>query len=234
MTTNLVLTGGPTHDFDATTGALVDIVADAGRPSVVVEEPDAAFAVLRSGAVDGDPVTTFTVNALRWRMDEPRYAPLRDRFARVVTADQVAIADTFVRHGGGMLAMHTAVICFDGDASWRELCGGAWDWDRSSHPAEGPVAVRSTGAGRGHPLTAGLEDFVVDDELYGDLDLVDGVEPLLVGTADGSTQPVLWATDHGRGRVVTDLLGHGPASLRHPEHRRLLGRAMAWIQGGAS
>lgn len=234
MTRNLLLSGGPTHDFDVTSALLVELFAEAGVPTVVVDEPAEAVLVLREGAAGGRAVSTFTVNALRWRMDEPRYADLRDRFAVSVTADQLATVDAFVREGGGMLAMHTAVICFDAAPRWRDLCGAAWDWGTSSHPEEGPVTVQVTDAGRDHPLTSGLEEFVVHDELYGFLDVAVDVEPLLVGTAGGSTQPVLWARELGRGRVVTDLLGHGPASLGHPEHRRLLGRAAAWLAGGGS
>jgi type 1 glutamine amidotransferase len=146
-------------------------------------------------------------------------------------AEDLAAVDAFVRSGGGMLALHTAVICFDGAPVWTELCGAAWNWQASSHPPVGPVEVRVTHAGRTHPVTAGDSDFVVDDELYRDLDLVDGLVPLLEGTRAGATHPVLWAREVGAGRVVTDLLGHGPGSIAHPVHRAVLGRAAAWIAG---
>jgi hypothetical protein len=212
---------------------VADVFAEAGVSTVVVDEPAEAAAALRDGASSGGEVSTFTVNALRWSMREARYAELRDRFAVDVSATDLDAVDAFVRSGGGMLALHTAVICFDGAPVWKELCGAAWNWDASSHPPAGPVAVTVTDAGRTHPVTAGVDDFVVDDELYGDLDLVDGIVPLLEGTQGGATYPVLWAREVGVGRVVTDLLGHGPESIAHPVHRAVLGRAAAWIGGGA-
>jgi type 1 glutamine amidotransferase len=229
VSVNLLLRGGPGHDFEATSALVDDVLGEAGVRTTMVDEPSRATMALRRGAVADEPVSTVTVNALRWSMAEPRYAHLRDRFAVSIAPSDLAAFDDFVRSGGGMLALHTAVICFDGDPAWKELCGASWDWATSSHPPAGRVTVRVTDAGRAHPVTAGLEGFVVEDELYGDLDHVDGLVPLLVGTQDGATHPVLWGRELGRGRVVTDLLGHGPASITHPAHRRLLARAAAWV-----
>ena len=91
-----------------------------------------------------------------------------------------------------------------------------------------------TEAGRSHPITAGEERFVVEDEAYGFLDLVDDLDPLLVTSHGGRSHPLLWARPVGRGRVVTDLLGHGPSSLGHPTHRAVLSRAAAWATGRAT
>lgn len=223
----LVLSGGPGHDFATTTGVLVEVLAEAGLEASVVTEPAQAVAALRAGS---PPVDLLVVNALRWRMDVERYAHLRDELAVVLTDDDAAVIDAHVRGGGGLLALHTAVICFDAHPIWRELLGASWDWERSGHGPVGPVSVRPTEAGSTHPVTAGAAPFRVDDELYRDLDLVPGVTPLLTGADDGPAAPVLWARQLGRGRVVTDVLGHGAASLAHPDHRALLARAATWAR----
>jgi type 1 glutamine amidotransferase len=124
-------------------------------------------------------------------------------------------------------------VCFDADPVWRELCGAAWDWAASSHPPLGPVTVAVTAEGRGHPITAGVEGFEVVDEVYAFLDQVEGIVPLLTASQGDGDHPVLWARTVGLGRVVTDLLGHGPTSIGHPAHRAMLGRAAAWTLGGA-
>jgi len=233
MTRNLVLRGGPGHHFGATTAALVELGRELGVESTVVDDPTLAVRSLRASLDgEGERVDVLTVNALRWRMDQPRYASEREAFAHRLGPDEAATLAEHVRRGGALLALHTAVICFDAHPTWRELCGAAWDWQRSSHPPEGPCAIRVTDAGRRHPVTAGLEDFVIEDEVYGDLDEVDGLVPLLTGAHGGRAHPVVWARDVGAGRVVTDLLGHGPASFAHPEHRRVLMGALTWATAG--
>jgi hypothetical protein len=234
MIRNLVLSGGPAHDFDATSAALVDLLAGEGIESVVLTEPAEALALLRAAEADGSPpVDLLTLNALRWRMEVERYAHLRDEQAFDLTEADAALLERFVVGGGGLLALHTAVICFDAQPRWRRLCGAAWDWSSSGHPTVGPVRVRVRAAGRSHPLTAGVDDFTVTDEVYGFLDIDDDLAPLLTGHHGGVDHPLLWARQVGRGRVVTDLLGHGVESVTHPAHATILARAAVWAAGGS-
>lgn len=232
MTRGLLLSGGPTHDFDATSGAVVDLLGEEGIATTVLTDPaDAVDELRRAGDGSAAPVALLAVNALRWGMAQERYAPFRAEHAFHLADGDAAVLDDFVRSGGGLLALHTAVICFDAHPVWRELCGAAWDWASSTHPPYGPSAVHVSERGRAHPLTAGLDDFAVDDEVYGFLDEVDGLEPLLTGHHGGRDHPLLWARTVGEGRVVTDLLGHGPGSFEHPAHREVLRRAARWAIG---
>ena len=195
-------------------------------------EPSDAVAVLRRAEAGTDaPVDLLTVNALRWRMEQDGYASQRADHAVALDPEDLAVIDRFVRHGGGLLALHTAVICFDADPTWHTLCGASWRWDRSSHPPLGPVEVEVTAAGQVHEITRGVEPFAIEDEVYGFLDEIDGLDPLLVSAHGGRTHPLLWARPVGAGRVVTDLLGHGLASHEHPAHRTVLARAAAWAVG---
>lgn len=229
MTTGLLLTGGPTHPFAETAPLLVDVLAEQGISTTVVTDPFEAFALLDAAEAGRAPrVDLVVVHALRWRMEQPRYASQRAEQAVAVSDDDLAVLDRFVRGGGGLLALHTAVICFDGAPTWRELCGARWDWDRSSHPPLGPVTVSPTAAGQAHEITGGVEGFTVEDEAYGFLDEVDSLEPLLVADHGGRTHPLVWARSVGEGRVVTDLLGHGPPAFEHVAHRQVLGRAATW------
>lgn len=224
MSRALLLTGGPTHPFAETAPLLVDLLAEQGLGVVVVTEPAEAVAALPD-------VDLLVVHALRWAMAQERYAALRTGYAITLPPGDLAALDRFVRDGGGMLALHTAVICFDADPTWHALCGASWDWERSSHPPLGSVDVAVTEAGRAHELTAGLGPFTIEDEAYGFLDELDDLVPLLVTDHGGRTHPLLWARAVGGGRVVTDLLGHGPASFQHPSHRTVLARAIAWATG---
>ncbi|MCC5951895.1 MAG: ThuA domain-containing protein [Acidimicrobiia bacterium] len=226
MNRSLLLTGGPPgHDFAGVADELARLLADVGLPAEVVDDPDVALAELAS-------YDLFVVHALRWSMHVDRYAALRDDHAYHLSDDGAEVIDRFVRGGGGLLALHTAVICFDGHPGWRALCGASWSWGQSSHDPLGPVEIEVSDHGRAHLLTAGCEGFELIDEIYGDLDTDDELTPLLVGRSvgrsEGRQHPVLWTTQVGDGRVVTDLLGHSAASFTQPTHRRIVGRAAVW------
>lgn len=226
MATNLVISGGPLHDFEASTRALVEIVAEAGVRSTVFDEPHAALHALAAAPRSWDMVT---VNGLHWRMASDRHAHLRDRWSFALRDDEAATIHRHVHEGGGLLACHGAAICFDGEPRWAACLGATWNWERSSHPPLGPVHVAPTEAGQRHPVTSGTAGFATVDEVYGFLDHAADLVPLLTSAHGGAEHPVLWAREVGSGRVVTDLLGHDAAAVTQPDHREILRRAARWL-----
>lgn len=226
----VVLSGGLTHDFPATTACLSDLLAEQGLKVEVHTDVDRAFRALPGAAL-------FVVNALRWTMTGPG-TPERYRVQADVegASPSPAARDALGAHlagGGGLLGMHTAAICFDDWPGWGEALGGAWVWERSHHPPIGPeVTVRVLGT---HPIVDGLDaEFTVVDEVYGDLARQPDVDGLLAAPQPGTDaprHPLLWAREHGGGRVVYDALGHHPPSYEVPEHREIVRRAIRWSTG---
>lgn len=228
----VVLSGGLTHDFPTTTACLAELLGEAGLQVEVHTGTGGVERALRSlpGAA------LLAVNALRWTMTGPA---VPNRYRERATAEGASPSqparDALVAHlaaGGGVLGMHTASICFDDWPGWGETLGGAWVWGASSHPPLGPE-IRVTPAAP-HPLVDGLDGFTLVDEVYTGLDRQPGVEGLLTAIPPGTgepAQPLLWAREHGGGRVVYDALGHHPPSYQVPEHREIVRRAIRWTTG---
>jgi uncharacterized protein len=210
----VVLSGGPTHDFPATTSCLIEVLDGHGVAGEVFEDVDAGLRALADAEL-------LVVNALRWTMAGPGTP---DRYRERAAAEGVSPApdaraafDTHLTGGGALLGMHTAAICFDDWPEWGAALGGVWRWGTSHHPPLGDMRVdASDGPG-----------FAIVDERYSDLELASDVEPVL--TSEG--RPLLWAREHGGGRVVCDLLGHHPPSYAVPEHREILDRYITWLLG---
>lgn len=233
MAAVLLLTGGPdhAHDFPATSTALAAALRVDGHTIDMVDDPDDAARRLADGGYD-----TLVVNALRWRMHGERYDPWRAEWAYETLRSTRDCIAGFVRDGGGLVGSHTASICFDDWPEWRDVLGGAWNWDRSSHPPPAPVRA-TVDAETPHPVTAGLPAaFVLVDEVYGDLDIEPGVQSLATARRhpDDESQPVVWAHHYGTGRVVYDGFGHDVASIDDPVHARLLRQAVTWVSSGES
>jgi type 1 glutamine amidotransferase len=191
-----------------------------GVTSEVHEDVDAALRALPG-------TDLLVVNALRWTMAGPGTPDhYRDRAAAEGVSPSPDGRAAFAAHlssGGSVLGVHTAAICFDDWPEWGAALGGAWRWGTSFHPPLGEMAVEV--AARTHPLVTGVPDFPLIDECYSDMDLAPDLEPLLV--RDG--RPLLWAREHGGGRVVYDALGHHPPSYAVPEHREILNRCVDWL-----
>ena len=218
----VVLSGGPAHDFPATTACLTELLAEQDLTAEVYTDVDAGLSALPGAAL-------LVVNALRWTMTCPgtpdRYRAQAARLGVSPAPGARVALDAHLSGGGGLLAMHTASICFDDWPGWAAALGGAWCWGRSSHPPLGPLSVDVTAPE--HPLVAGPPGFTVVDERYSGLAVAAGVRPLL----ECAGEPVLWAREHRGGRVVYDALGHDPTSYEVPEHRVIVRRAITWTAG---
>jgi uncharacterized protein len=219
----LILSGGVGHPFEATSARLGELVAEAGCDVMVAELEDGLDRLVE------ERFDLLAVNALRWRMTADRYAHLRDEWAFSLPEAGRAAIRSHVGRGASLLAVHTAAICFDDWPEWGQIVGGAWNWDRSSHPPLGEAAV--TVAADAHPIVAGVDDFTLFDEVYGFLDEQPDVVPLMTSPHGGRDHPLLWARAVDGARVVYDALGHDERSYEHPSHRLILRRAVLWTLG---
>ncbi len=225
MPTNLILTGGHTHRFDVAAPALAALLSEQGIESQITDDIEAGLATL------DENIDLLTIYALRWTMATgDKYAPHQARWAFNLSADARLAIESHLARGGGLLALHTALICFDDWPRWKDILGGVWRWGGSSHPPYGEVQVRLDGTD--HPVTRGLSAFDLLDEAYGDLDLHADVLPLMhARAATGDWQPALWTREIGSGRVAVDTLGHDAGAFDHSIHRRVVARAAAWTLG---
>jgi len=221
---NLVYTGGIFHDFATTASALAEVLADAGFETSVSCDLDDCARQLASGDID-----LFTVCALRWRMlDGEKYGPYREDWALRTTPATRRLIEDYVTSGGGLLALHTAAICFDDWPEWSAMLGASWVWGQSWHP---PLqAARVCLAKPEHPVLQGVRAFELVDEVYQALDLRGGIELLATAATGGDTQqhPVAWLNHYGKGRVFCNTLGHDDSSVRQPMHAELLRQGARW------
>ena len=229
---NLILTGGIFHPFETAAPALAAILEEQGITSDITEDMEAGLCDLTTGRYD-----MLTIYALRWRMlGGGKYDEYREKWAYSPSPQaRQAIVD-HIADGGGLFGLHTAAICFDDWPEWGKILGATWVWGESGHPPHGPARTRIDKPL--DPLVAGLDDFILIDEVYGDLTMEPDVEPIISATAatnDGTAphwQPVLWRRQWEGGRVGVDLLGHDAEALGHPVHRQIIARTARWVADG--
>ena len=216
----LVLSGGIFHDFPATSAIVADVLEEHGLEPEVTEDLEGGLARLPE-------FDLLAVNALRWRMVGEKYDEYRAAHAYSPSPAAREAIRAHLRRGRPLLAVHTAVICFDDWPEWGDLLGAQWRWGQSGHPPYGPVHV-DVCAGAG-PIAGGLKSFDTPDEVYGFLDQRPGIRPLASSVHGGIAHPLLWTWEALGGRVGVDLLGHAPESYAAPEARELLSRSVGWL-----
>ncbi len=156
----------------------------------------------------------------------------------IITAKERERLDKFLKRGGGLVVIHDAV-CGD-DAQWfKTIIGGAWEHKHSKY-YEGDVALYFLDTE--HPITRGISNFDLNDEIYYDLHmmpearvLASAYKPDERNSHDGKIHPSvydiapqMWVYEKDNYRAFVTLQGHNHKTFSLPHFRALLLRAIAW------
>lgn len=148
-----------------------------------------------------------------------------------MSEEQGLAIKNFVTDGGGFYALHDAshpsLFC----KNYRDVMGGAF----VGHPPLRPFEVHATP--NAHPITAGMQPFIVNDEQhFVDYDKDPSTIILESENRDGLTfqnrgtkAPSGWAYDYGKGRVVFTAVGHTNHAMWNPQYLELQKRAVRWL-----
>lgn len=138
----------------------------------------------------------------------------------------------FVSGGKGMVIAHLASASFKEWDEFGKLCGRHWVMGKSGHGPRGIFKARI--AKKDDPITAGLNDFEADDELYAKLQGDAPIKVLVEADSDWSHQvePLVFTVAYGQGRVFHETLGHDVKALQNPTVQTLIKRGCEWAGRG--
>lgn len=142
-----------------------------------------------------------------------------------------AALQTFVRSGGGVLAVHAAADSHYGWPWYARLIGGRF----ARHPPGTPRG-ELTLADRSHPAIAGMPATISrSDEWYEfadhdpTSDLLVTLDPASIGEDDVNPNPISWVRQVDGGRVFYTAMGHTAESYSDPYVLRHLQNGLAWV-----
>ena len=95
------------------------------------------------------------------------------------------------------------------------------------HDVDIPVVIVATN----HPVTRGVSDFMLHDEIYWGYRVRADVKPLITTTHPKSGKPLAWTCTRGKSRVVFLQLGHGKPAFENGNYRKLLAQSIRWTAG---
>jgi type 1 glutamine amidotransferase len=166
-----------------------------------------------------------------------------------ITEEQGKAVQDFVSAGNGFYSMHNNGFVSRASKNFREVQGGV----DATHLPLRPFKVRIVN--KEHPVTKGVEDFMVNDEqhyLAYDKDPknillrgenIDGLTfgppfekpPFREVAGEGAGDENLgesisgWAHEYGQGRVVFTAIGHTIHAMWQPEYLKIQKNAVRWL-----
>ena len=251
----LAVTGGHSFDLDAFRAMFTDICTERGWSWAHATQPSAQRWFDGDAASMWDAIVLHDVTGLHLKRGEPPM-PIAP------TDQQRAAMIAMLESGQGLVVTHHSLASWPAWDGWATAIGGRFnyapgplrgiDWPSSGTRID-TYAARVVAD---HPVTEGVDDFRLTDELYlcpihddevvpllradADFDparFIRTYEHVIVGEADAPScagQPpasnlIAWATVAGRSPVVYIQPGDSGATFSVPQYRRLVANAIAWV-----
>jgi type 1 glutamine amidotransferase len=160
---------------------------------------------------------------------------LYDMVQNITDAQKAKFLSLFDR-GIGLVVMHHALVSYQGWPEFEGIIGGTYPEPQDKkgkvtpelgyeHDLQVPVQI----VVKNHPVTAGLRDFTIHDEIYWGFRTRPDVTPLITTTHPKSGKPLMWTRTERKSRVIYLQLGHGPEAFANQNYRRLVAQSIQFV-----
>ena len=141
----------------------------------------------------------------------------------------------YVKEGGGMVFLHAGASSYYSSEVYHQIGIGRWG-NETSHglPTRGKIVQLSDT----HPVTRGLNEFYILDEIWENTDISPGAQVLarLKAKAEEDEHEIVedavFVKEIGKGRTFYTILGHDERALFNTGLNTLLLRATEWAATG--
>jgi type 1 glutamine amidotransferase len=216
----LILSGRNNHEWQQTTEFLENLFLKSGTFTVsITEKPD---------TLKLDDYKKFDVVLSNWNS-----WPEND--LRWPAETEKALLQ-FIKSGGGFVTFHSSTSAFYKWPEFLEISTAAWIIDTTSHgkPSETRVEISNNK----HPVTQGMTEFTIFDELWINASKNNKFEVLGTATNEELTQkgmekqPAIMVAGYGKGRIFHTILGHDLKAMESEGFQTLMLRATEWAATG--
>ncbi|UOE95347.1 ThuA domain-containing protein [Alkalihalobacillus sp. LMS39] len=144
-----------------------------------------------------------------------------DAWEKTLQPKSMAALLTYIANGGAMICLHNG-ISFQANDEYAQLVGAVF----TGHPPYQTVNYKMV---KEHPITNGLLDFQMEEELY-EFEFDPFVKlDILVECSNGEkTMPAVWWRKYGLGKVIYIAPGHDDKSFQNPTLQRLIVNSVNW------
>jgi type 1 glutamine amidotransferase len=153
-----------------------------------------------------------------------------------ITGEQNKRFLSLTEKGVGLVVLHHALASYQHWPDYERIIGGRYpeadgksgvvsDQVGYQHDVDVPVTI----VAQDHPITKGMTDFRIHDEIYWGYRVGADVTPLITTSHPKSGKPLAWARTENKSRIVYVQLGHDHSAYENPNYRMLVNRSILWV-----
>ena len=134
--------------------------------------------------------------------------------------------------GKGLLFLHHSQCSYQEWDEYKTIVGGKYHEEKNSpqtstYQHDVTFTVKITGIK--HPVTKGIKDFEILDEVYGNTEVLPGVITLLTTDHPQSSKIIGWTHTKENSRIVYIQPGHDKNGWFNPNYQKLVKQAIAYV-----
>lgn len=150
-----------------------------------------------------------------------------------ISEAEMAGFEQLVEQGVGLVFLHHAIVSYQDWDFYRDILGGRYiengqeNQTQSTYKHEVQFDARI--ADKDHPITRGMQDFEIFDEVYGQVFVSPEVNVLISSSHPESMEHLMWTQEiRPKTRSVYLQPGHGPEVFADLQYRELLQKSLEW------
>jgi hypothetical protein len=139
--------------------------------------------------------------------------------------------------GIGLVVLHHALVSYQHWPDYERIVGGRYpEEDGKSGVVTDKVGYQHDVGhtvkiiAKDHPVTAGISDFHLHDEIYWGFRTGNDIAPLITTDHPKSGKPLGWTRKEGKSRIVYLQLGHGPETYNNVNYRKLVAQSIEFVR----
>jgi len=215
----LIISGSNNHEWQSTTAHLQKMYEENGLFKVeITENPDTlSYTIFKQYDAVVSNWNAWPENTRRW------------------PAETESGLLKYIDEGGGFALFHAASAAFYDWEAYQKLVGSTWG-DSTRHGKIAPFKVSIKD--QYHPVTQGLADFWIADELWVNSATQPDIHILAEALSDtanngrGMMEPVVLMNTYGKGHIFHNILGHNVRAMKNTGWKTLMLRGTEWAATG--
>lgn len=134
--------------------------------------------------------------------------------------------------GKGLVFLHHSQCSYQQWDEYKTIVGGKYHEEKNipqTSTYQHDVTFTVKISDQKHPVTKGIADFKILDEVYGNTEVLPGVTPLLTTDHPQSSKTIGWTHTKENSRIVYIQPGHDKNGWFNPNYQKLVRQAIAYV-----